>query len=225
VTFAPIGVGTRTETVSITDDAPNSPQTFMVNGSANPVYTFTPTAPTATVTAGQTAQYTLQLAPGAGYSGPVTMACSGAPATTTCTVTNPVQLTSGTSAAVTVSVTTLKSSLAPNIVRQPSTPPSLYVMLLVLSLCVALLAMLKQLQKAGGLMPARLAHAASLAVLVIAGYALAGCASGGVSVVNPNPTVSGIQKGTYTLTLTPTASSMSGKPLQLSPIQLTLNIN
>jgi hypothetical protein len=96
-------------------------------------------------------------------------------------------------------------------------------MLLVLSMCVALLAMLKQLQKTGG--SGRLAHGVSFAVLVIAGYALAGCASGGVSVVNPNPTVSGTQKGTYTLTLTPTASSMTGKPLQLSPIQLTLNVN
>jgi Domain of unknown function (DUF1929)/Legume lectin domain/PKD domain/Glyoxal oxidase N-terminus/Quinohemoprotein amine dehydrogenase, alpha subunit domain III len=227
VTFAPIGVGTRTETVSITDDAPNSPQMFTVNGTASPVYTLTSpsSALTAAVTAGQTAQYTLQLAPGSGYSGPVNMACSGAPATTSCTVTNPVQLTSGTSAAVTVTVTTLKSSLVPNIVRQPNLPPSLYVMLLVLTMFVALLAMLKQLQKIGGLMPGRLAHAAGFAVLVIAGYALTGCASGGMSVVNPTPTVSGTQKGTYTLTLTPTAASVSGKPLQLAPIQLTLNVN
>jgi hypothetical protein len=227
VTFAPIGIGTRTETVSITDDAPNSPQMFIVNGTASPVYTLTSasSALTAAVTAGQTAQYTLQFAPGTGYSGPVTMACSGAPATTTCTVTNPVQLTSGTSATVTVSVTTLKPSSVPNTVRQPNPPPSFYVMLLLLSMCVALLGMLKQLQKTGGLMPGRLAHAASFAVLVIAGYALGGCASGGVSVVNPTPTVSGTRKGTYTLTLTPTAASMSGKPLQLSPIQLSLNVN
>ena len=79
VTFAPLGVGARTETVTITDDAPNSPQSFTVNGTASPVYTVTSpsSASTTAVTAGQTAQYTLQLTPGTGYSGSVTMACSG----------------------------------------------------------------------------------------------------------------------------------------------------
>ena len=116
VTFAPLGVDTRTETVTITDDAPNSPQSFTVSGTASPVYTVTSasSALTTTVSAGQTAQYTLQLTPGTGYSGAVTMACSGAPATTTCTVTNPIQLTAGTPTSVSVTVTTQKPSLVPN---------------------------------------------------------------------------------------------------------------
>jgi hypothetical protein len=225
VTFAPLGVGTRTETVTITDDAPNSPQTFTVNGTASPIYTVTSpsSALTTAVTAGQTAQYTLQLTPGIGYSGPVTMACSGAPATTTCTVKNPIQLTTGTPASVSVTVTTVKPSLAPNTDRRPNPPPSRYLMLLLLSVCLAALAMLKQLKLSGGFMPGRLAYAGGLLVLVLAGYSLTGCAGGGVSVVTPIST--GTQKGTYTLTLTPAASSMNGKPLQLSPIQLTLTVN
>ena len=73
-------------------------------------------------------------------------------------------------------------------------------------------------------MPGRLAYASGLLILVLVGYGLSGCAGSGVSVVTPPTT--GTQKGTYTLTLTPTASSMSGKPLQqLSPIKLTLNVN
>jgi hypothetical protein len=99
-------------------------------------------------------------------------------------------------------------------------------MLLVLSICFAALAMRKQLKHSSGFMPGRLVYAGGLLVVVLAGYTLTGCSSGGVSVVNSTPPSNpGTQKGTYTLTLTPTASSMSGKPLQLSPIQLTLNVN
>jgi hypothetical protein len=225
VTFAPLGVGARTETVTITDDAPNSPQSFTVNGTASPVYTVTSasSALTTTVSAGQTAQYTLQLTPGTGYSGAVTLACSGAPATTTCTVTNPIQLMTGTPASVSVTVTTQKPSLAPDSDRRPNPPPSRYLILLLLSVCVAALAILNQLKQNRGSMPGQLAYASGLLVLVLAGYGLAGCSSGGVSVVTPTST--GTQKGTYTITLTPTASSTSGKPLQLSPIQLTLTVN
>jgi hypothetical protein len=227
VTFAPLGTGARAETVTITDDAPNSPQSFTVNGSASPAYTVTSpsSALTVAVTAGQTAQYALQLTPGVGYSGPVNLACSGAPATTVCTVTNPVQLTTGAPTSVNVTVTTMKSSLVPNTDRRLNPPLSRYLMLLTLTMCLAALVLLNQLKRSGGFLPGRLAYASGFLVLVLAGYGLAGCASSGVSMVTPPPTTTGTQKGTYTLTLTPTASSMSGKPLQLSSTQLTLTVN
>jgi hypothetical protein len=90
---------------------------------------------------------------------------------------------------------------------------------------LAALVMLNQLKQSGAFVPRRLAYAGGLLILVLAGTGLAGCAGSGVSVVNPNPGTTGTQKGNYTLTLTPTASSMGGKPLQLSPIQLTLTVN
>ena len=228
VTFAPLGVGTRTETVTITDDAANSPQAFTVNGTASPVYTVTSpsSALTTVVNAGQTAQYTLQLTPGMGYSGPVTMACSGAPATTVCTVANPIQLTTGAPASLNVTVSTMaRSFVPPNSNRRPNLPPLRYLLLLLFSMYLAALVMLNQLKQSGAFVPRRLAYAGGLLILVLAGTGLAGCAGSGVSVVNPNPGTTGTQKGNYTLTLTPTASSMSGKPLQLSPIQLTLTVN
>jgi Domain of unknown function (DUF1929)/Legume lectin domain/PKD domain/Abnormal spindle-like microcephaly-assoc'd, ASPM-SPD-2-Hydin/Quinohemoprotein amine dehydrogenase, alpha subunit domain III len=228
VTFAPLGVGTRTETVTITDDAANSPQAFTVNGTASPAYTVTSpsSALTTVVNAGQTAQYTLQLTPGAGYSGPVTMACSGAPATTLCTVTNPIQLTTGTPTSLNVTVSTMARSLpVANSDRQPNPPASRYLMMVIFSMCLAAFAMFNQPKQSRGFAPRRLAYAGGLLILVLAGSGIAGCASGGTSVVTPTPGTSGTQKGTYTLTLTPTASSMSGKPLQLSPIQLTLTVN
>jgi hypothetical protein len=98
-------------------------------------------------------------------------------------------------------------------------------MLLMFSMCLAAFAMFNQLKQRGGFAPSRLAYAGGLLILVLAGSGIAGCASGGTSVVTPTLGTSGTQKGTYTLTLTPTASSMSGKPLQLSPIQLTLTVN
>ena len=228
VTFAPLGVGTRTETITITDDAPKSPQTFTINGTASPVYAVTsaPSALTTAVTAGQTAQYSLQLTPGIGYSGPLTMACSGAPATTSCTVTNPIQLTAGAPSSVSVAITTVKSSLVPYTDRRPKFSPSSYLLLFLFSMCLAALAILNQLEHRSGFLAGRLGYAGGLLVLVLAGYGLTGCASSGMSVVTPNPpSTVGTQKGTFTLTLTPTASSMSGKPLQLSPIQLTLTVN
>ena len=224
VTFAPLGVGSRTETVTIADDAPNSPQSLTVSGTANPAYTITSpsSALTTAVAAGQNAQYTLQLTPGTGYSGSVTMVCS-APATITCTVANPIQLMNGTPASVSVSVTTQKPSLVPRNDRRTNPPPSGYLLFL-LTMCLALLATLNQLKRSGPFMPGRLAYAGGLLlVLVLAGYGLSGCAGSRGSVVTP--TTTGTQKGTYTLTLTPTASSISGKPLQLSPIQLTLQVN
>jgi len=123
-----------------------------------------------------------------------------------------------------VTVTTMKSSLAPNTDRRLNPPPSRYLILLILTMCLAALLVLNQLKHRGGFMPGRFSYAGGFLVLVLAGYGLAGCASGGVSTVTPPPTT-GTQKGTYTLTLTPTASSMSGKPLQLTPIQLTLTVN
>jgi hypothetical protein len=125
-----------------------------------------------------------------------------------------------------VAVSTMARSLpVPNSDRQPNPPVSRYLMLLLFSMCLAALAVLKQLKQSGGFAPRRLAYATGLLILLLAGSGIAGCASGGTSVVTPTPGTSGTQKGTHTLTLTPTASSMSGKPLQLSPIQLTLTVN
>jgi hypothetical protein len=119
----------------------------------------------------------------------------------------------------------MKSSLVPNTDRRLNPPLSRYLMLLTLTMCLAALVLLNQLKRSGGFLPGRLAYASGFLVLVLAGYGLAGCASSGISMVTPPPTTTGTQKGTYTLTLTPTASSMSGKPLQLSSTQLTLTVN
>jgi hypothetical protein len=74
--------------------------TFAVQGS-----------PSVIIASGQTATYMLQLSPASGSTGPVAFACTAAPADSTCTV-NPasLQLTSGVTASVTVTIATIAAA-------------------------------------------------------------------------------------------------------------------
>jgi hypothetical protein len=231
VSFAPVTSASatpRTESITLTDDASGSPHTITVNGTVSAsAFTLDPSSTlTATVNAGQTAQYSVKLAAGAGYSGSVTMACTGAPATTTCTVANPIVLTSGTTTTFTVMVATMaRSMLLPFSDRQPQPPSTPYAPLISLGMCIAIFAALYPSRLRVLSTQRQLAYSGGLLVLVLAAYGLAGCASGGGSSGGGGGGTSGTQKGTYTLTLTPTATSTGGKPLQLAPIQLTLTVN
>jgi hypothetical protein len=62
-------------------------------------------------------------------------------------------------------------------------------------------------------------------IIAVAIFGVAGCASGGGSSGGGGGGTTGTQKGTYTITLTPTANGTTGKPLQLAPIQLSLTVN
>jgi hypothetical protein len=96
-------------------------------------------------------------------------------------------------------------------------------LLLIASVSLALLAAAYRLKPRGAFSSRQLAYTAGVLVLVLAVCGITGCASGGSSTGPGNPI--GTQKGTYTLTLTPSANSSTGQPLQLSPIQLTLVVN
>ena len=69
LTFAPLATGGRVASVTLTDDAPDSPQIINAKGTANPAF-LAGAAPggstTASVSAGQTAQFQLQFTPGPG---------------------------------------------------------------------------------------------------------------------------------------------------------------
>jgi hypothetical protein len=87
VTFAPQASGIRATTLTITDDAANSPQTVTINGTSVIAVTIVAAAGatlSASVSAGQTAQFNLQATPAAGFSGTLAFACSGMPMGTTC---------------------------------------------------------------------------------------------------------------------------------------------
>jgi hypothetical protein len=232
VSFAPVtsaSATARTETITLTDDAPGSPHTVTVNGTVNAsAFTVTSAASalSATVTAGQTASYSLQLTPGAGYSGTVTMACSGAPATTTCSVANPITLTSGTPTTFAVMIsTTARSSLRPFSNRQPLPPAVPYLLQLSMAACLAALLAFYSTRLRGASLQRQFAYGGGALIIAVAIFGVAGCASGGGSSGGGGGGTTGTQKGTYTITLTPTANGTTGKPLQLAPIQLSLTVN
>jgi len=124
VNFAPLAAGVRLTSVSITDDAGN--QSISVSGTANPATTFGPTpngSMSASISAGQTAQYNLQAMPGAGFNGTLTFTCSGVPFGATCTVPSNVSVTNGAAAPFNISVATVSAAaLAPTPITTPASP-------------------------------------------------------------------------------------------------------
>jgi hypothetical protein len=125
VTFKPAAGGARSATLTLTDNAANSPQTVTLAGAGQDFAVSAGTS-SATVTAGGSASYTLQLSPQGGFTGAVTLACSGAPSKSTCKVTpSSVTLDGINNAAATLMVTTAASSVAvPMAAPPPSVPPA-----------------------------------------------------------------------------------------------------
>lgn len=83
VTFAPTNVGIATASISITDNAAGSPQMVPLPAEGAP-FQLTTTCTGLTVVPGQTAVFTVDLAPAEEFSPTVSLSCSGAPALTTC---------------------------------------------------------------------------------------------------------------------------------------------
>ncbi len=89
VTFTPTAAGALSGSITITDSAPNSPQTVSLTGTGQAPSLGLSVAPgssgSATVTAGGSAQYSLLIG-GAGMSGAATLSCGGAPSGASCIV-------------------------------------------------------------------------------------------------------------------------------------------
>jgi len=230
VTFAPLATGQRSETITINDDAPNSPQIINVSGTANPAFMVAPaqsSSMSATVTAGQTAQYNLQITPGPSYSGTISMTCAGAPTGASCQVSpSMVSVSNGTAAPFMVLVPTSGAAGALPFLNAPRLR-WLQPLLSWLTLLLLLFFYMRFINtaKRGSIFSHRqvaLGGAVSL-IVVFAVLAFAGCGGGGANIVPAPPPIITPQ-GTTMLTITPSATSTSGQPLQLPQIQLTLTV-
>lgn len=110
VFFDPTTSGTRTGTLIVTDNASGSPQSVPLTGSGQDFSIAASGSSTATVSPGQTASYTLSLAPAGGFKQTVSLTCTGAPSQSTCTVPSSVTLDGSAATSVTVTVTTTAAS-------------------------------------------------------------------------------------------------------------------
>jgi len=171
---------------------------------------------TATVAPGQTASYTLCLAPSGGFGGSVTLTCSGAPAMAACSISPAMVTLSGTTAATaTVTVTTTAASQVflpggTDAFRRTGRPPMMQAAWLVTALALFSLFRVRGNQ--------RFRWAPAVALLAFAGLGLALCGGGSSSGGGGGGT--GTEAGSYTITVS--ASATAGSTTLTHATKLTL---
>ena len=218
VTFTPTVGGTRTGVLTITDDTAGTSTVALSGIGTEFVVTVPEGGDTVTITAGETANYELLLAP-AGFVGTVTLTCTGAPAGTTCTVTpNMVTLDGTTDVTIMVSVTTT----APSLLMPPAGPQSgmpWLLWLLGLAMTVALAeALQRRTAWAGKLMPQRAWPV--LAATLLFAVLWASCGSGEAPGLGGGIPTGGTPTGTSTLMIN---VSSGGQVVQTIDLTLTVN--
>lgn len=209
VTFAPTANGTRTGMLTITYNAPGSPQALSLSGIGATI-NIAPVAggtTTLTVTPGDTAQYNLSISGTQGLVVALNLMCSSSAPATLCSV-SPASVVLGGPTPPTVlvtvqtnCVTTVQPGGAPARPFGPSPVPPPFAMLWVGSL--ALLSMLRRW------MPqARLMRVAPVLLLLLLVVTWTGCVN------NPPPAIPGAPTtpaGTYNITVTASTGAGSGQ--------------
>jgi hypothetical protein len=150
VTFAPTSAEARTGSLTITDNAANSPQTVTLSGAGTDFSLAAASgancpsggncSTSATIKAGQTASYNLQVTPRNGFSGTVALTCGGAPMSATCSVSPASISVNGTASAFVVSLSNTSSSQVIPFVRLPGLPVVLGALVLLYLLAPMLIA-------------------------------------------------------------------------------------
>jgi hypothetical protein len=232
VSIAPVATGPQAATITIVDDAADSPQTIAISASVNPALTIAPATTggtSVTVTAGQTASYTLQLTPGGGFTGTASFTCTGVPTAATCNAPS-VQLINGSVVSYVVSIATTGTGASRIPERLPLLPRSLRLLWWIV-LFALLSTAFSTFKIRRCFWPGQVGLSGALAaVVLLAAFGIAGCGggSGGSApapqiIPPPQPTVTPTPPGTYTITLTPTATTAGGTQLPpMAPIPLTL---
>jgi hypothetical protein len=218
-TFTPTAIGQRSGTITLTDNAINSPQVIALTGGVAPDFSMAPPAggsTSQTINAGQTATFNLSLAPAGGFSGTVTLSCSGAPTGATC-LASPASVTLGGSAPVpfTVTVSTAaRSSAVPASMSGQLGPasngPRDFFFWITAATLLTLWFGARRRKLAAVVKP--LWTLAVVALLLIVGC-------GGGSKTTPPPVQMGTPAGTYTIVV----SAVSGATTHTQNLTLTVN--
>lgn len=218
VAFKPVVGGARSASLVIADNAPGSPQSVPLSGTG---MDFSITDPpnagaSATIGAGQTATYSLQINSAYGYSGSVSLACSGAPPLGACTAApTSVAVPANGSAAFQVSVTTTAGSsiLPPTRLLRP---PDELGRIACLALAITLLLFCgggtqERNARLRGTLPVM-----ALAIAMFVAIGISACGGGGRSSAPPSDP--GTPSGTYPLVVTAASNGVS------RTINLTLTV-
>jgi 6-phosphogluconolactonase (cycloisomerase 2 family) len=211
VTFKPTASGTRTASVSITDNASGSPQTVALSGTAvAPDFSLTASPAALSVTAGQSGTATIAVTPSNGFNQAVSFSCSGLPTGASCSFSPSTVTPTGSAASTTLAISTSASSaFLPQEIRfRPARFPTsaLFALLLVfLALFGATSAPYPRLQRRW--------VSATAGVLLLASIGLmTGCGSGSKVKAPINATV----------TITGTSGSGAGATTHSATITLTV---
>ena len=173
------------------------------SGNASPDYSVSAAPSSATITAGENAKFTVSAAPSGGFNQIVTWSCTGAPATTTCTVSPASMALDGSNAAnATVTFTTMaRSSLSP--VGGPQfSPPLLFWRVLSAGLAWLLVSMMAYNLARSSRKQLWLGASAVLALAAL-------CASCGGGTSSGPPPPQGTPANTYTITVTGSSTNLS----------------
>jgi hypothetical protein len=225
VKFAPTAGGARSGALTLADNAGGSPQTIPLSGTGMD-FQMSSSTTSQTVTAGQTASYSLTLAPEGGLNQTVNLTCNGAPSLSTCTLTpNQVTLNGKSSTSVTVAVSTTAGSLAPP--WQRVLPPNLtglermfwlYVLLGLAGLAALAQTWARAVDSRSRGNDGRLA-AYLLATGLLMMLLWCACGGGGQAVHTP-----GTPPGTYTIDVTGTVTSTATSSALNHDFKLTLTV-
>jgi hypothetical protein len=227
---------TRNATLMLSDNAPGSPQSVALTGTAEDFCFSAPSgqAASAPISPGATATYNLQVNSSAGFNGAVALSCSGAPTEGTCTLSaSSVNVSPTAAGPFSVNVTTTAPTtglVAPR--RHPDGTPPNSLRLMILLGIAALVASGLAIGRSCGAARSEIrcsdtrvvalrALQASALLLVLA-VGLAACGGGG-GASDPPAADPGTPLGTYTITVTATVTV--GSTTVTRTVQLPLVIN
>ena len=208
--FAPTSAGNHSGSISLTDDAFNSPHSVTLEGvGTQPDYSVGANVSSMTITQGQTGTATLTVTPQYGYTGTVQFSCTGLPAYSTCAFSpTSAVITDNNPIPVTLTVTTtgpqVRTSLtAPESRRgQGSGSPMLWFLPTGLA-GVVLLGVKDSFRKGGRQMVMRMFFSIALLTGVVL---LNACGSDSHS----TPVTQVTPAGSYSVTVTTTATGSTG---------------
>jgi hypothetical protein len=205
VTFAPAcaaAPANRTATLTLTDNAPGSPQTIALSGTATGDFCIVPPAP-ASITPGATANFTLNVFSANNYSGQVTFASSGEPANSTYTFSPSAAASESVSvpAQITLSVVTAAATTSSVALGQDNQRRMRGLEIeVVIAICSLLFWFRGRDASRGKQRRGSLLGASVLVVVIVAG------SCGGGATTTTDPPAAATTAGTYAITITGTAA-------------------